>query len=518
MKNIKYILFVMCISLSVTAQQKLNKISKSVKVTDDVTIDLNTSYVQIEIDTWNKDIIEIEAYVESDKLSKEELLEALKNWDINVEGSGDYVSIFSKGNKGSWSNYNEDNFDFNFNFDALRDLEIRLADMPELPEVPEFPELPEMNFPNMPNMPNMPELPELPEGIHNVNFDTEAYKKDGEKYLEKWSKEYEEKYGKEYKEKMKVWARKFSQIDFKAYERDMEKWGEAFGEKFGKDYEEKMEAWSKKFDEKWGKEYEKKMEKWGEEYGKRMEERAKRIEERAKAMEERQGHQAKRQEELAKRMEERQERMESRREDLARTLENRNSKVKKVIKIKMPKDAKLKMNVRHGELKFTSVIKNLKADISHSTLVANHIDGSETSINVSYSPVSINTWSNGQLNLNYVDTASIQNAGYLMLNSNSSNINIDSLSGNAIIDGSFGDLVIRNITDTFSNLNLVLENSDASITLPKTNYNLQYKGNRSRFSHPKKPSNESVSTFTTGNMSSNKTIVVNAKFSHVVMQ
>jgi len=176
------------------------------------------------------------------------------------------------------------------------------------------------------------------------------------------------------------------------------------------------------------------------------------------------------------------------------------------------------MNVRHGELKFSNVIYNLKADISHSTLVANHIDGSETSINVSYSPVLITTWSLGELKLNYVDKAQLKNVNRLVLNSNSSNISIDNLSGNAIVDGSFGDLAIHNITDTFNNLNLILENSDALIKLPKTDFNLQYKGNRSRLSHPKKPANQSVSNFSSGNLSSNKTIVVNAKFSNVVMQ
>ena len=58
------------------AQKKLSKISKSIKVDKDVVVDLNTSYAEIEIDTWNRDIVEIEAYLESDKLSQEELEKA----------------------------------------------------------------------------------------------------------------------------------------------------------------------------------------------------------------------------------------------------------------------------------------------------------------------------------------------------------------------------------------------------------------------------------------------------------
>ncbi len=528
MKHLKLnmTLLLLCGMLSLTAQQKLNKLSKSIDVTKDVTIDLNTSYVQIEIDTWNKNTVEVEAYIEGDKLSKEELKKALDQWNITVDGSGNSVTINSQGNRSTWDNYN---FNYNFNFDALKDLELELADLPRMPpmpdmaEMPEMPELPEMNFPKMPEM---PALPELPKGMTDVNFDYEAYKKDGESYLDTWSKEYESKYGKDYKDKMRVWAKKFSEVDFEAYEKKMEAWGEEFGKKFGKDYEAKMEAWSKKFDEKWGKEYQKKMKKWQEEHGKELEERSKVMEQRAediqKRMQDRENERGDRMEarekELAERMKEREERVENRREDLEKSIENRSSKVKKTIKIKMPKDAKLKMNVRHGELKISSVINNLKGDISYATLVADHIGGSKTSINVSYSPVLINTWDMGELKLNFVDKAQIKTVNRLVLNSNSSNIGIDTVTGNAVIDGSFGDLSISKIADTFSNLNIILENSDALINLPKNDYNLQYKGNRSRLSHPKKKPNESVSTFSTGNLSSPKTIVVNAKFSHVVMQ
>ncbi len=508
-------LVLLCGMLSLTAQQKLNKLSKSINVSKDVTIDLNTSYVQIEVDTWNKNTIEVEAYVESDKLSKEELKKALDDWNVTVDGSGNMVSIASKGNQGSWDNYHF-NFDYDFNFDALKDLEIQLADLPEMPPMPEMPELPEMHFPEMPKM---PALPELPKGMTDVNFDYEAYKKDGETYLDKWSKDYEAKYGKDYKDKMRAWAKKFGEVDFEAYEKKMEAWGEEFGKQFGKDYEVKMEAWSKKFDEKWSKEYEAKMEAWGEKFGKEMEQRAQEIEKRTVEQEKVRAERMEvREKEMADRMKEREDRVESRRNELEKSIENRTSKVKKTIKIKMPKDAKLKMNVRHGELKFSSVINNLKGDVSYATLVADHIGGSKTSINVSYSPVLISNWDMGELKLNFVDKAQINTVNRLVLSSNSSNIGIDNLTGNAVIDGTFGDLSISKIADTFNNLNIILENSDALINLPKTDYNLQYKGNRSRFTHPKKKSSESVSTFSTGNLSSPKTIVVNAKFSTVVMQ
>ncbi|MGM5470777.1 hypothetical protein ACS386_10925 [Flavobacteriaceae bacterium LMO-SS05] len=507
--TLKLIMLLLCGTISLSAQQRLKKLSKSIPVTKDVTIDLNTSYVQIEIDTWNKNTVEVEAYIENDKLSKEDLKKALDEWNMTVEGSGNFVTISSQGNRSSWSNHN---FNHDFDFGALKDLELELADLPEMPEMPELPELPELHIPQMPQM---PALPELPKGMTDVNFDYEAYKKEGESYLDRWSKDYEAKFGKDYKDKMRAWAKKFGEVDFEAYEKKMEAWSEEFGKNFGKDYEAKMEAWGKKFDEKWSKEYQKKMEKWQEEHGKKIEERSKVIEQRTEEIQKRMEV---REKELEARMRERADRVDSRRDELEKSIENRSSKVKKTIKIRMPKDAKLKMNVRHGELKFSSVINNMKGDISYATLVADHIGGSKTSINVSYSPVMINTWDMGELKLNFVDKAQIKTVNRLVLNSNSSNIGIDNVTGNVVIDGSFGDLSINNIANTFNSLNIILENSDALIQLPKTDYKLQYKGNRSRLSHPKKKPNETVSTFSTGNLNSSKTIVVNAKFSHVVMQ
>ena len=503
--ELKLIILMLVSTLTATAQQKLQKLSKTVNANKEVTINLNTSYTNIEVDTWNKDQIEVEAYIEGQKLTKEELEKELKNWNITVNGSGDEVTIESKGASNSWEVMGDD-FEFNFDTDAMRELEFEMANMPELPEMPEM-----AKYPKMPKMPKMPELPELPEGIGAVNFDYEAYKKDGEKYLEKWSKEYETKYGKEYKEKMKDWGRAFGKTDFEAYSKQMEEWGEKFGkefgDKFGKDYEKKMEAWGKKFEETWGKEYEEKMEAWGERFGKEMEARTRAMRDRQEAMNDREHH-----------MRDRQEHLEERRMEIAKRIESKgNTKIKKTIKIKMPKKAKLKMNVRHGELKFASIITNMRGDISHSALTANSIDGSKTSINVSYSPVLITNWNMGELKLNFVDKAQIETVNRLVLSSNSSNIDINNLSGNAVIDGSFGELAINTILPSFSNLNIVLENSEAYVVLPKADYNLQYKGSRSKLKHPKNKT-LSASSFSLGDMMSGKTIVINAKFSEVTMQ
>ncbi|WCO02498.1 hypothetical protein [Psychroserpens ponticola] len=487
--------------------------SKEIDVTKDVIIDLNTSYVEIEIDTWNKNTLEVEAFIEGEKLSKEELQDALKEWNLKVEGSGDYVKINSEGSHSSWSNLHSLNLDLeDLNLDlesleSLGDLNLFIAEMPEMPEMPMLPEMPEMA---QIVMPELPELPELPDGVTNVSFDTEAYEKEGESYLNKWSKEF----GKENEEAMKVWGKEMAKVDFSGYEKAMEKWGE----KFGKDYEAKMAVWSEQIEEEFDEDWSRKMEVWQEKYGEKMEKRAlileKRMADREKEMEIRAKVMEKRHDERADLLEKRHEALERR--NHSRSLFSSSHNVKKTIKIKMPKKAKLKMNVRHGELKMSSVINNMKADISHGVFVANHIDGSETSINVSYSPIDITTWSLGELNIKYVEDAHIQTVGGMMLNSISSDIVLGNLLDTAIIDGSFGDLTIANIADSFSNLNIILENSEALIALPQNEYSVYFKGNRSKLNNVM-TSNKTIENYPNGKTMV-KSIVLNAKYSDVVLK
>ncbi|WP_452225876.1 hypothetical protein [Lacinutrix cladophorae] len=484
MKNLRITILMLFVALSSVAQQKLEKISQSINVNKDVVVELNTSHTNIEIETWNKDIIEIEAYIESDLLSKEELQKVYDAWQVQVNGSKQLVTIETEGVLNSWSNESVSIFDEN-SLEALKELEFKLADLPVMPLVEGL-----MESLNLSDMPKMPNLPDLPDGMNNFNFDYEKYQEEGEDYLEKWSKEYEDKYGKEYAYKMENWAKKFDEKDWKAYEKKMEAWGEQFGEnfeeQFGNDFEKRMEKWGKDLEKSIeDSDFEENMEAWGEAFGKRLEESI----ERAFG----------------------QESQEDNNEELFSRSKKTNLKVKKTIKIKMPKKAKLKLNVRHGELNLTSVIHDLKADVSHSNFTANTIDGSQTSINVSYSPVKISNWNAGELHLNYVDQAKVETANSLVLSANSSNVSIKNVVSNAIIDGSFGDLVIGNISSDFKNINLVLENSEANVKLPQGDFNLFYKGTKSIFN------NESTSSKTVSS-DSNKTIVINAKYSNVIVK
>lgn len=497
------------LSGSLWSQQKLTKVSQSIKVDKDVTIDLNTSYCNIVFDTWNKGEVEIEAYIEGDNLSKEELEEALKLWNVDVDGAQGEVSIKTKGYSHApvvWTySSNGNNEDVHA---VLEELKFELADVPEMdfdfhfdmPEVPEVPELPEM-----------PELPELPEGVNKIKFDYKAYKKDGKKYLEEWSQDFESKFGDDYAKKMEAWGEKFGKEWSEKYAKEMEAWGEKFGEEWEENYGKKMEAWGKRFAERMKAQTER-LEAHKERAKVHAEVHKARAKEHAKVHKERiEAHK--------KHIKERKKLSDERRVLIERLVNKEsNSKVKKTIKIKMPKGAKLKVNVRHGEIEFAANINNLKADLSHTKFTAHSINGSSTSINASYSPIYVTHWNLGELNIKYVENVDLVNVKQLVLNSNSSNTRIQNLQGSAIIDGSIGDLKILKIDDTFNNLNVILQNSDAIITLPKAPHNFQYKGTRTRFKHPDKPTDDNISSFTTNNPNVNKNIVLNAKYSSIVIK
>ncbi len=486
----------------IMAQEKLTKVSQSIKVNKDVKIDLNTSQCNIIFDTWNRDVVEVEAYVEADDLSPDELQEALEAWELDIDASLDKVAVKTDG-----SGYKTWVYSIGHHRDedvvkaVLKELQYELAKLPDVEldvvvEPHEFPELPEL-----PEIPELPRLPKLPEGVKAIKFDYEAYKKDGDKYLEFYAKEFEEKYGED-------------------FVREMEAWGESFSKEWKDKYTDKIEKWAEKYEQEFNtEEFVERMETLGERHATIIEQEVERHVAHAERTAARAQERAMRTKERAVRQHERIRLLEDRQEEIQDLmLKKPSNKVKKTIKIKMPKKAKLKVDVRHGEIEFASAILNLKADLAYTKFKANSIDGSQTSINASYSPVQVSNWNLGKLNLNYVEQAELNNVKHIVLNSISSNIDVTNLLESAIIDANIGDLRIDNIGDDFTSMNIILQNGDALITLPKVDCSFQFKGTRCRFSHPEKLSKENTSNFSSGSLASGKSIVISAKYSNVVTQ
>ena len=423
MRTIK-LKYVMLSLLFITAGSfaQTKKLSKNYKTSSDVNVALDSRHTNIIIENWDRNEVQIEAYLEGDTGDREMTKKLLDSWKLETSASNGKVQIESGGN-------------MNWNMDVDIDMAELQGSLSELPDML-GPLMDNLVGPILSNIAENPLPPGFSEDMKGMKFDYEAYKKDGDKYLEKWEADFEKKFGKEYEAKMDKWAEEM--------EKNSEKWE--------KEYEVKMEAWGKDFEkdmEAWGEDFGKKMEAWGEQFGKQFEAQMENGGDRVFIME-----------------------------------DGKGVKSKKTIKLKIPKDAKLELKVRHGELKLGSNVKNLKADLSHSRLSANRISGKNTNVKASYTPVKIAFWDYGVLSTEFVKNCNIDKAVSIKLNSNSSDVVINELQKTGVLTGSFGKLDINNLGAGFETLNISLENSDLELKIPDTAFNFTFNGMQSSIKHP----------------------------------
>ncbi|MBC8768967.1 hypothetical protein H4O18_13275 [Arenibacter sp. BSSL-BM3] len=482
----------------VYAQKKSKTFHENFNVTNDVVLEINTSYADIEFETWNKNQIDVVAVVELQDVSEEEANNYFKNEPIKIIGNSKGISVSTALERQEFIHYSTEDFNIDF-LDQFNEVGgthtiSPLVELPELPEMLEMPPLPPMNM---------------------QPFDYEAYKKDGEAYMKKWKKEFDKGFDKEYQEKMEEWGRRMelkrAEIDIRRSE--MEKNREhAQIERL-----EKLQNLQKQ----------------------RVEIQEKNLEHREKAMELRQHSR------------------ESGNDNKTITIEidtvdgmkrefifleeshstapnvfysikkggDKNFKIKKTIKIKLPKSTKIKMNVRHGEVILAENTKNLSATLSYSTLLATTIDGDKTYIDASYSPVSVQKWNYGQLKADYSEKVNIKEVENLTLSATFSDVNIGNLLNKAFIKNNFGPLTINSISKDFTDLDINLQNAELRCVLPKTAFNIAVNGSNSELVYPKElqmvKTKNGYNTLNKGyhiNKSSGKSIIINSKFTEVVLQ
>ncbi len=485
--SFKCIVLALClISMGAYGQKQTKTYKENFMVTDATVLDINTSHADIEFETWDKPQIQIEATIELEGVSAKEAESYFMHDGIEIVGNSTKVAI-STGSDNTWffkhgaGEVNGPDFNFNFEMPELSSMHMDSL----LWEIEVLPELAEM--PPMPSMPPMPAM----------EFDYEAYKKDGGKYLKKWQKQ--------------------------------------FSKGFNKDYEVRMEEWSAKMDAKRA-EIGEKREILRE---KRMESREKmleqREEQRARLMEQHEGDREKaraehRKDVLIQRNAANNFYLDSLSQGpnffyLSRNSENKNYKVKKTIKIKMPKATKIQMNVRHGEVKLAENTKNLNATLTYATLLASTIDGDATNISVSYSPMTVQKWNYGQLKANYSESVDLKEVLNLRLSATSSDVVIDHLTNSAYIVNDLGPLHIKSISKDFKALDIIMKNAELACKLPSSSFNVYVNGINSEFSSP-----ESLTMVSTTNLNSfvnkgyhlnknsERSITINAKYSDVVLE
>lgn len=483
-KSITMILSLMVVG--VYGQKQSKTFNEVFNVNTKTVLDINTSNADIEFETWDKDQIAVEATIELDGASTEEAAAYFEKGGIEIVGNSEKVEI-TTGVENTWS--------FNYSTGGLHNLNIEIPDfhfeMPEIPEMPELAELAEIHIEQMHiDLSDMP-MPPVPA----VEFDYEAYKKDGEKYLKKWQKKFDKGFGEEYQKKMEAWSAKM---------------------------EVKHEAMEKRHEE---------MEQRREEMmGKRLEAQEIRMEAQAEAMEKRGEAMEQRAEEMAKKREKLFEEQENHENDsnifyYSSDGENKKFKIKKTIKIKMPKGTKINMNVRHGEVKLAGNTKNINARLSYSTLLAATIDGDQTTIKTSYSPVSVQKWNYGLLQADYSENVDLDEVLNLRLSTTSSEVTINKLLESVVINSKMGPIKINSVSKNFKEIDISLQNAEMTCDLPETAFGIEVNGTMSKLTTPAglkldrtKHNNTTVHTGYNLNDKSDKSIVINSKYSEVVLK
>ncbi len=496
MKLMRFKSITMIVSLMVVGvygQKQSKTFNEVFNVNAETVLDINTSNADIEFETWDKDQIAVEATIALDGASAEEAAAYFEKGGIEIVGNSKKVEI-TTGAENTWS--------FNYSTGGLHNLNIEIPDfhfeMPEIPEMLELAEMPEIHIEQMHiDLSDMP-MPPVPA----VEFDYEAYKKDGEKYLKKWQKKFDKGFGEEYQKKMEAWSAKM-EVKHEVMEKRHEEMEKRHEEMMGK----RLEAQER-----------------------RLEAQAEAMEKRAEAMEQRTEAMEQRAEEMAKKREKLFEEQENHENDsnifyYSSDGENKKFKIKKTIKIKMPKGTKIKMNVRHGEVKLAGNTKNINARLSYSTLLAATIDGDQTTIKTSYSPVSVQKWNYGLLQADYSENVDLNEVLNLRLSTTSSKVTINKLLESVVINSKMGPIKINSVSKNFKEIDISLQNAEVTCDLPETAFGIEVNGTMSKLTTPAglkldrtKHNNTTVHTGFNLKENSDKTIVINSKYSEVVLK
>jgi len=447
------------------AQEESKTFQERFIVADNAVVNINTSYADIEFETWDKDEVAITATITLEGATKEEAEKYFENDPIEILGNSKEIKILSKSkNNDFFANFDSDNL---FDYGGMRI---------EVPEIASF----VVNVPQIATFPEMPPLPQTEAFIFNY----EEYQRDGDKYMKKWQKNFEKSFDKKHQKQLEEWA-----------ERMQEK---------GEVIEKRMEAYN--------------------------ENRASLLEKRDEKMQERQEEFEERREKIQKQREERRVLINSKENSpnifyYSNEGEQKNFKIKKTIKISLPKSTRIKMDVRHGEVKLAKNTKNLNANLSHSSLWAVTIDGEETNVSASYTPVSVQKWNYGQLRTSYSEEISLSEVVQLQLQATSSEVTINKLFKNAFVKNNFGTVHILEIGNDFEELDISVNNGELNVTLPKVASNIYIKGNSSTL---KLPTGLKVVETNNGNTTinkgyhlknnSNRSVMIISDYSEVVLQ
>ena len=399
------------------AQKFDKKFTENFNVNKDVIIEINASNTDINVTTWNKNQVQVEAYIEIEGLSKKEAEKYFKNWDFEALGNSKKVEITSKGSYGLGAKT-----DFIF----FNDMDFSFPDI-EIPDV-DLIVLPEMNF------------------DFDFDFDYDEILEDLDDIDDKIGENGNYNF---------TWNHGNNNIVIKS----KKEW-EAF--KKTKKYQElKKELAESK--EKLRKNFVESKVKMKKELAKAKVELAKIDKTKIKAQ-------------LAKakaKIKEMKFNFHTKGSDKL-IINGKEIKIKKRLEIKVPKKATFDLNTRHCKVKLPNTVAS--GNVKYGSFNANDLAGGR--LTVDYSPVTINSLNACTLFLNNVTDAKIASVTNTSLTNNSSGVKIVRINENVNLTDKFGELLIESFHPNFGEFVLNLSQSNATLLMGNTKTNFKYKVNK----------------------------------------
>ncbi len=404
---------VMIATTSIFAQKYDRKYNEKFNVDKDVEIAINASNTEISVSNWDKNEVEITAFIEIEGVSKEAAEKYFKNWNFEALGNKSKVKITTQTNNSVFPNdgiiFSENS---NFNFPNVFELDSTFMDKIVMPKVDfDFKMNNDFMFWDEPSFDKLVEK----NGKYSFHF------KDDENDIKIESKEDWDKFKKskdyqKWKEKMQK-NREKMRIEFEISREKM------------KNEIEKNKIYIQKIDKE------------------KMQQQLEKA-----------------RQELAK------VKMQFSADSDNLMIDGKKVKITKKIEIKAPKGATFDLNTRHCKVKLPNTVA--VGNVKYGSFDANNLNNSKLTIN--YSPVNINDVSKSNLFLNNVTDAKIASVTNTKINTNYSNVNIHNIYKNVDISTKFGDLNIQKIHANYNNFLLYLNYTNAILNLQNLDKNLLF--------------------------------------------
>lgn len=393
------------------AQKFDKKFKETFKVNKDVIIAINASNTDIDVTTWNRNEVSVQAVITVAGLSKKEAQKFLKSWEFEALGNKSKVQI--KANANRFLHFGDKDFKFDFDFG---DFEIDIPDV----------EIPEFSIPDISHLSIKLDLDEVLKEIDAYDFDDG----DDEKTFSFQSKGMKKKVVIRSK---KEWEKFKRSDDYRAMKNDLRTTIE----------EAKQEVQNIDMN--------------------KIREQINKAKLQYKSID---MAQVKTSLAAAKKS------IEKMRNDMASSyksgeevllIENENSKKKvkitRQIIIKVPRGAQFDVNTRHSKVKLPK--GKVSGSVSYGIFTADEIHGGDMEIYAA--PVNINNLKESTVSINNTTDATIASVVNSTLQSNSSSLKIGLVDSNVHLVSEFGALVISKMTPTIQDFDIALSQSEAII-------------------------------------------------------